>query len=129
MNLPSVRDPIIWALTVVLLIVIVSLGITIWQNHSLETDLARSQAEAVALKADRDAVLAQRDEAIAANAAAARVLDAQSRAVATMKRAAEARQTTAGAAARVILAEKPALPEGHGPAVMNSWMREQFGSP
>jgi hypothetical protein len=129
LKLPDPRDPIIFTLLVVLVIAIVSLGVTIWQKRGLEADLARAEAEATALAADRDAVLHQRDEALRAHHALARMVQSQGEAIMALKRDAEARQSKAGAAARAVLAEPADIPEGRGPEAMNAWLRASFSPP
>jgi len=127
-KLPDWKDPIIFTLLVALAICAV---LAIAQRVQLGNARERITAlEGIRDTLNRDigVVETQRDEAVAKNSHMSRRLDEQSQAIAQIKTQAEASQAKAGAAARVVLAERPKLPAGHGPAVMNAWLRDTFSS-
>lgn len=53
-------------------------------------------------------------------------VEAQNDAIHEWKNKAEAFEAQATIRARAALQRRPALPAGHGPAVMNTWLRETF---
>lgn len=127
-RLPDARDPIIFAMLVVLAIALLSMGVTIWQKRGLEVELAESRQELAETVADRDALKAQRDAALTNNAALARAVQEQSERVRALRTEASARETRAGTAARTVLADRIVVPEGRGPEALNRWLRESFSS-
>lgn len=129
LKLPDWKDPIIFTLLVVAGIVAMAAGIQTWRLHGARVDLAESRQELAEVKADRSAVLVQRDQALAANGALQRSLQAQSQAVAALKAAADEHETKALAAARATLRKPFTPPASNGHLAMNAWLREQFGSP
>jgi len=127
--LPNWRDPVVFALLVALFVALVALGITAWNTHTLNAELAASMLETEQVKADRAAVQAQRDDARRENEAFARMVQEQGAAIVELQSAAEQRQAKAGAAARAVLKEPLRLPSGHGPKEMNAWLRASVSSP
>jgi hypothetical protein len=53
-------------------------------------------------------------------------VEAQNTAILAWQAKAQAAEDQATAAARAVLQRRPPLPTGHGPAVMNTWLRETF---
>jgi hypothetical protein len=125
-KLPDWRDPIVFALLVALAIVI---ALNIFQRIQIagvRQELSVVSAARDAALRDTGALKVQRDDAVAVNANMARRLDEQSRQVASLQAAGQAREQKAASAARVVLAERPRLPAGHGPAAMNAWLQDVF---
>lgn len=127
-KLPDVRDPIIFAMLVVLAIALVSMGVAFWQKRGLEVELAESRQELAETVADRDALKGQRDAALTNNAALARAVQEQSERVRALRTEATAREVRAGTAARTILVDRIIIPEGRGPEALNRWLQGSFSA-
>lgn len=123
-RLPDWKDPIIFALLVVLVLSIVLNIAQRWQLGNARDALATMTAERNEAQREAGALELQRNEATAANEAFARMVQQQGNAIISMRAEAESRQSKAGAAARAVLKEPIRLPSGHGPVEMNAWMRE-----
>lgn len=125
-KLPDWKDPIIFALLVVLVIAIVLNIAQRWQLSNARDALTTMTAKRDAALRDAGALELERNSATAANEAFARIVQEQGNAIISMRAEADARQSKAGAAARAVLKERPRLPAGHGPTEMNAWLVETF---
>lgn len=122
MTLPSLKDPVIVLLGIVLVIVLILLGFKWYEAHSLQRELTETTTKLDKAKADIAVLQSQRDGLAAANRDFVRAVAAQNDAIAKLKAEGEARQARAAAAARAALADRAPLPEGHGPEIMNRWL-------
>lgn len=99
---------------------LVCVSVQTWRLHSAQAEIAETGRLL-------DAAVAVRDAAVAANAGLMQRITAQNQAISNLATQAQAKQQTAQKAAQKALARPAPVIEGHGPEVMNQFVKALFG--
>jgi predicted Holliday junction resolvase-like endonuclease len=110
------------------IVVVLVLGMQ-WKIRSLQRALESAETKILTTGSERDQAKLARDMALAANNGLVARLATQNQAIASLAAAGQAKDKAAQAASKAVLARKAPVVDGHGPAVMNEFIRRVFDAP
>lgn len=96
------------------------IGIQTWRLHSAQLEIAETGRLL-------DAAVHVRDEALAANSGLVQRIATQNQAIASLATQGQVKEKAAQKASQAVLMRPAPKIEGHGPDVMNRFVRELFG--